>query len=225
MVSLFLFVCLSVSIILSLPASIELSMCMSLSCLHRSFSTLYLYFGPSLFLSATLAVFLPSPPSHFSLSLSPFSPLPSLSLFFLSFSLSFFSLCPYLFPLSRLYLSASCCHTCTHTPPHTHTPTHTHAQTHTRVDTKRSSQKTGFVNYRDCSVLLFSGNFATESDDLLWNVVAILHTFNHSCNFFLYMISGRQFRKWFSEAVCQCLGRQDSDNTTLQRISTVSREG
>ena len=131
MVSLFLFVCLSVSIILSLPASIELSMCMSLSCLHRSFSTLYLYFGPSLFLSATLAVFLPSPPSHFSLSLSPFSPLPSLSLLSVFLSVFLFSLPLSLSSFTPLSLCLMLPHMHPHPPTHTHTHTHTRTNTHT----------------------------------------------------------------------------------------------
>ncbi len=35
-----------------------------------------------------------------------------------------------------------------------------------------------------------------------WTVAMGFLTFNHSCNFFLYLISGQQFRQWFAEAVC-----------------------
>ena len=31
---------------------------------------------------------------------------------------------------------------------------------------------------------------------------AVLDTINHSVNFFLYIISGKQFRKWFVDVVC-----------------------
>ncbi len=35
-----------------------------------------------------------------------------------------------------------------------------------------------------------------------WEIAAALAYFNHSCNFFLYMISGQQFRQWFREVIC-----------------------
>ncbi len=62
-----------------------------------------------------------------------------------------------------------------------------------------------------------------SEEEWFWKIVATLHAVNHSCNFFLYMVSGQQFRQCFLEVVCSCCGIRRLERTqTIQTSTTKS---
>ena len=65
--------------------------------------------------------------------------------------------------------------------------------------------------------------FAYNYEDDFWTVVSILATSNHSLNFYLYILSGTQFRNQFLIMI-RCIPKKMSAAVTKPRrnISTIS---
>ena len=55
-----------------------------------------------------------------------------------------------------------------------------------------------------------------------WAIVSVLASFNHPVNFFLYLISGQQFRKQFMEIICCKKSEDNSMNTSRSGTRTNS---
>ncbi len=82
-----------------------------------------------------------------------------------------------------------------------------------------------FVNdYFDVSVSVavvpWSASTADLGASVPWTASMILVTFNHSANFFLYLVSGQQFRQWFLEATCCCVTKEEREDGSVTLSTT-----